>query len=130
MEVQSFITGEPLYVNWTFVIAPTISSHLTNGTANSVKAHSSFSQPLCMAMCKKSLDKKEERYENITTLACILITLPQTWQLVAKSIKVIDRSNETVEPRYQAVLPTAEKRGATSSTALTDFKIEKKIRTK
>ncbi|KAG1885104.1 hypothetical protein F4604DRAFT_1918770 [Suillus subluteus] len=54
----------------------------------------------------------------------------KTWQLVARSIKVIDRSNEAIEPHYKAILPTAEKCGATSSTALTDFKIEKKVRTK
>ncbi|KAG0694388.1 hypothetical protein DFH29DRAFT_1006388 [Suillus ampliporus] len=53
-----------------------------------------------------------------------------TWQLVAKSIKVIDRSNETIEPRYKAVLPTAEKRRTGPSAALADFKIEKKIRSK
>src|SRR6267154_5982940 len=52
----------------------------------------------------------------------------QTWQLVAKSIKVIDRSNETIEPRYKAALPTAAKRGTGPSAALADFKIEKMIR--
>ncbi|KAG1748249.1 uncharacterized protein EDB91DRAFT_1079251 [Suillus paluster] len=54
----------------------------------------------------------------------------KTWQLVAKSIKVIDRSNESIEPRYQAILPTGEKHGAGPSAALADFKIEKKTRSK
>jgi|SRR6267154_6514063 len=54
----------------------------------------------------------------------------QTWQFVAKSIKVIDHSNETIEPRYKAILPTAEKCRTGPSAALADFKIEKKIRSK
>ncbi|KAG0707646.1 hypothetical protein DFH29DRAFT_871301 [Suillus ampliporus] len=54
----------------------------------------------------------------------------KTWQLVAKSIKVIDCSNETVEPRYKAVLPTAEKWGTGPLVVLADFKIEKKMRSK
>ncbi|KAG1828408.1 hypothetical protein EV424DRAFT_1554763 [Suillus variegatus] len=50
----------------------------------------------------------------------------KTWQLVTKSIKVIDRLNEIMEPRYKAVLPTTKKCGTTSSAALMDFKIKKK----
>ncbi|KAG1755896.1 hypothetical protein EDB19DRAFT_1957237 [Suillus lakei] len=41
----------------------------------------------------------------------------KTWQLVAKSIKVIDCSDEIIEPCYQTVLPTAEKRGTGPSAA-------------
>ncbi|KAG0696822.1 hypothetical protein DFH29DRAFT_1004227 [Suillus ampliporus] len=56
--------------------------------------------------------------------------LRKTWQLVTKSIEVIDHSNETIEPHYKVVLPTAEKQGMGPSTALTDFKIEKKMHSK
>ena len=31
------------------------------------------------------------------------------WRLVDKSIKVINKSNEAIEPRYQPILPTTEK---------------------
>ncbi|KAG2338394.1 hypothetical protein BDR05DRAFT_951913 [Suillus weaverae] len=91
-------------------------ANMKTHTANFVKAHLSSSQPLCTAMYKKNLDKNRGR------------TRPsQTWQLVTKSIKVIDHSNKIIEPRYQAILPTAEKQGTGPSAALADFKIEKKI---
>jgi len=38
-------------------------------------------------------------------------------RVVAKSIKVVDKSEEVVEPRYQAILPTAEKRKSSPSAA-------------
>jgi hypothetical protein len=49
-------------------------------------------------------------------------------RVVAKSIKVIDKSEEAVEPRYQAILPTAEKRKSSPSAALAGFTVEKRMR--
>jgi hypothetical protein len=50
----------------------------------------------------------------------------KTWQLVAKSIKVIDKSDEAIEPRYQPILPTTEKHK--SSPSVTAFAVQKRMR--
>ena len=39
---------------------------------------------------------------------CLMIILI-VWQLVDKSIKVINKSDEAIKPRYQPILPTTEK---------------------
>jgi hypothetical protein len=52
--------------------------------------------------------------------------LRQSWQLVAKSIKVIDKSDEAIEPRYQPILPTTEKHK--SSPSVTGFAVQKRMR--
>ncbi|KAG2352855.1 hypothetical protein BDR07DRAFT_1497493 [Suillus spraguei] len=54
----------------------------------------------------------------------------KTWQLVAKSIKVIDHSNESIEPHYKSILPNTEKQGAAPLMVLTNFKIEKRVHSK
>jgi hypothetical protein len=48
------------------------------------------------------------------------------WQLVAKSIKVIDKSDEAIEPHYQLILPTTEK--YKWSPSVTGFAIQKRMR--
>jgi len=48
------------------------------------------------------------------------------WQLVAKSIKVIDKSDEAIEPCCQPILPTTEKHKLSPSVA--GFAVQKCMR--
>ena len=55
-----------------------------------------------------------------------LIIILIAWQLVDKSIKVVNKSDEAIEPRYQPILPTTEKHK--SSPSVTGFEVQKRMR--
>ena len=55
-----------------------------------------------------------------------LMIILMVWQLVDKSIKVINKSDEAIEPRYQPILPTTEKHK--SSPSVTGFEVQKRMR--
>jgi len=70
--------------------------------------------------------RKVKKYLKSLVLHMLTSRTSKTWQLVAKSIKVIDKSDEAIEPRYQPILPTTEKHK--SSPSVTGFAVQKRMR--
>ena len=70
--------------------------------------------------------RKVRKYLKSFVLHILTSQTSKTWQLLAKSIKVIDKSDEAIDPRYQPILPTTEKHK--SSPSVTRFAVQKRMR--